>query len=185
MGDGRNRFPLERTPPPLPAVKLEPNSPIQPSNVFSDASVNGDCQHASEPPIDFATHVDTLMKAIQAKQKPDSQQRQLPAKVPALDDQEFGNATHSLSPQEKEGETKSRRRSKKRHQCTIPGCDKRFYQKTHLQIHIRSHTGDKPFVSPLSSSVVVVVHWTDLGEQVCNLAGCGQRFSQLGNLKVS
>jgi hypothetical protein len=46
----------------------------------------------------------------------------------------------------------------------MPDCNKSFYQKTHLEIHIRAHTGAKPFE--------------------CKAPGCGQRFSQLGNLKV-
>jgi uncharacterized Zn-finger protein len=29
----------------------------------------------------------------------------------------------------------------------MPGCNKSFYQKTHLEIHVRAHTGAKPFVS--------------------------------------
>lgn len=43
-------------------------------------------------------------------------------------------------------------------------CKKSFYQKTHLEIHTRAHTGIKPFV--------------------CREPTCGQRFSQLGNLKT-
>ena len=34
----------------------------------------------------------------------------------------------------------------------MPDCSKSFYQKTHLEIHIRAHTGAKPFVSPPSIS---------------------------------
>ncbi|KAF2484575.1 hypothetical protein BDY17DRAFT_248363 [Neohortaea acidophila] len=55
-------------------------------------------------------------------------------------------------------------KAKKRYLCDIPGCDKAFYQKTHLEIHTRAHTGIKPFL--------------------CKEPGCGQRFSQLGNLKT-
>jgi len=29
----------------------------------------------------------------------------------------------------------------------MPDCNKSFFQKTHLEIHIRAHTGAKPFVS--------------------------------------
>lgn len=36
---------------------------------------------------------------------------------------------------------------KRKHQCTLPGCGKLFTQKTHLDIHMRAHTGLKPFVS--------------------------------------
>jgi len=46
----------------------------------------------------------------------------------------------------------------------MPGCNKSFYQKTHLEIHVRAHTGAKPFI--------------------CKAPSCGQRFSQLGNLKT-
>lgn len=35
---------------------------------------------------------------------------------------------------------------KRKHQCTLPGCGKLFTQKTHLDIHMRAHTGLKPFV---------------------------------------
>ncbi|EMC97356.1 hypothetical protein BAUCODRAFT_68708 [Baudoinia panamericana UAMH 10762] len=55
-------------------------------------------------------------------------------------------------------------KSKKRYQCNVDGCGKAFYQKTHLEIHTRAHTGIKPFV--------------------CKEPTCGQRFSQLGNLKT-
>lgn len=38
---------------------------------------------------------------------------------------------------------------KKKYSCNMPNCNKTFYQKTHLEIHIRAHTGAKPFVSHL------------------------------------
>lgn len=41
---------------------------------------------------------------------------------------------------------------RKRYQCTIEDCNKSFYQKTHLEIHTRAHTGVKPFVSLLQTS---------------------------------
>ncbi|KAI1941233.1 DNA-binding transcription factor [Ophidiomyces ophidiicola] len=58
----------------------------------------------------------------------------------------------------------SKQKSRRKYECTLPNCRKSFYQKTHLDIHMRAHTGDKPFI--------------------CKEAGCGQRFSQLGNLKT-
>ena len=41
----------------------------------------------------------------------------------------------------------SRSGKKRKYTCTLPHCGKSFAQKTHLDIHIRAHTGDKPFVS--------------------------------------
>jgi hypothetical protein len=80
------------------------------------------------------------MKAIQAKQ-PES---------PQVTNKENGD--------------KPSQKPRKRYQCNMPGCNKSFYQKTHLEIHVRAHTGAKPFV--------------------CKAPSCGQRFSQLGNLKT-
>jgi uncharacterized Zn-finger protein len=40
-----------------------------------------------------------------------------------------------------------RNKTRKRYQCSMPGCHKSFFQKTHLEIHTRAHTGVKPFVS--------------------------------------
>ena len=52
----------------------------------------------------------------------------------------------------------------KRHLCPFSDCIKAFGQKTHLDIHIRAHTGEKPFT--------------------CSFPGCGQSFSQQGNLRT-
>jgi hypothetical protein len=37
----------------------------------------------------------------------------------------------------------------------MPDCNKSFYQKTHLEIHIRAHTGAKPFVSSCMLSSLI------------------------------
>ncbi|KAJ1886198.1 hypothetical protein LPJ71_009144 [Coemansia sp. S17] len=48
--------------------------------------------------------------------------------------------------------------------CTVSGCGKVFYQRAHLNIHIRSHTGYKPYA--------------------CPFPGCGKSFPQLGNMRT-
>jgi hypothetical protein len=48
--------------------------------------------------------------------------------------------------------------------CTYGQRNKSFSQRTHLLIHICSHSGEKP--------------------SLCGVPCCGQRFSQLGNLKT-
>jgi hypothetical protein len=109
--------------------------------------------------IAFATDVDSLMKAIQAKSTP-APQRPLPALTPTQRPEQtyYGNpfsngyATVPEKPMPPavaavpEEKPKSGQKEKKRYECDIPGCNKSFLQKTHLEIHIRAHTGDKPFV---------------------------------------
>ncbi|KAK9322624.1 hypothetical protein V1517DRAFT_322710 [Lipomyces orientalis] len=51
-----------------------------------------------------------------------------------------------------------------KYSCPEPGCGKVFNQKTHLDIHGRSHTGSRPYV--------------------CDVPNCGKRFSQRGNLRT-
>jgi hypothetical protein len=50
------------------------------------------------------------------------------------------------SPTEGKKDELKKVRQKKRYECLVPGCGKSFFQKTHLDIHSRAHTGDKPFV---------------------------------------
>merc|ERR1712228_673410 len=50
----------------------------------------------------------------------------------------------------------------KRHKC--PHCEYSAYRKCHLTSHIRTHTGEKPFV--------------------CSYDGCKKTFTQSGELKV-
>lgn len=119
----------------------------------------------------FGTDVDTLMKAIQAKsQEVDAkqQQHQLPSRdpvrpkiqapIPAPTSYRHSEASHSkfieggresvkceppIAPKDQiEGPV-----SKKKYKCDISGCSKSFFQKTHLEIHVRKHTGVKPYVS--------------------------------------
>ena len=47
---------------------------------------------------------------------------------------------------------------RRRYLCDVPSCSKVFTQKTHLDIHIRAHTGYKPYVilSTLDTSEIMV-----------------------------
>ncbi|KAF2804365.1 uncharacterized protein BDZ99DRAFT_544842 [Mytilinidion resinicola] len=142
---------METTPP----VKTEAASPIQPSQV--DAIYAADCKQTSsksDSNINFSTHVDTLIKAIQAKPKP-AQRQQQPSKILPHKPSLIRYTAPVTYPPEK------------RYQCSIPDCHKSFWQKSQLEIHTRAHTGVKPFLSTL-----------------CKEPSCGQRFSQLGNLKT-
>ncbi|KAJ5755283.1 hypothetical protein N7533_004826 [Penicillium manginii] len=140
------------------------------------------------PSIEFSTGVDVLMKAIQAKPSTSShptptphqhQHQQLLPSVQQLAPHGYPTPnpnpnpnpiyanTNAMSPPQclltNEGQL-SRSGKQRKYTCTLPNCGKSFAQKTHLDIHTRAHTGDKPFI--------------------CKEPSCGQRFSQLGNLKT-
>ncbi|KAJ5902478.1 hypothetical protein N7495_003006 [Penicillium taxi] len=156
-------------------------------NVKNQAQAQAQDQSPSD--VDFSTEVDVLMKAIQAK--PDSspvpQQTMIPLQVQQLAPQ--GYPSYPMSPPRSlltnEGQL-SRSGKKRKYTCTLPDCGKSFAQKTHLDIHTRAHTGDKPFVSMRKNKrneIRARGTGTD-GAQICKEASCGQRFSQLGNLKT-
>lgn len=97
--------------------------------------------------IEFSTEVDVLMKAIQAKPGSPPMQQSLP---PLQRLAPPGYPSYPISPPRclltNEGQL-SRSGKKRKYTCTLPDCGKSFAQKTHLDIHTRAHTGDKPFVS--------------------------------------
>lgn len=133
----------------------------------------------------FTTQVDLLMRTIQQKadeaaaaaaeqdgesqahSQPQSPRSQKPMQMQQpylVENQMFSQPTSPLSmtnQQQKEDDVEP---LQKPFACSMPGCSMKFWQKTHLEIHRRSHTGEKPYV--------------------CSYTGCGAHFSQLGNLRT-
>jgi hypothetical protein len=127
------------------AVRPE-RPPVIPTNECKDE------KSAAVAEIDFSTEVDILMKTIQSRPSPGIPQ------FPALQPPEAHS--NGLLPSYSNPPLPSRfvltvqdrmptpgTRSKRKYQCNLPHCGKSFSQKTHLDIHTRAHTGDKPFVS--------------------------------------
>ncbi|KAF4950705.1 hypothetical protein FSARC_13103 [Fusarium sarcochroum] len=108
--------------------------------------------------ISFETEVDELMKAIQRKADTQFDVGQQPL-TPGMSPVSEASLESQGTPAPMDSKV-----SRKRYVCNGPSCKKSFTQKTHLDIHRRTHTGDKPYE--------------------CDFPGCHLTFSQLGNLKT-
>ncbi|KAF1851143.1 uncharacterized protein K460DRAFT_28466 [Cucurbitaria berberidis CBS 394.84] len=164
-----NTFMVDR----IPIVKCESSSPVQSNPLFNHTSYATECKRSSSEPserssINFVTDVDTLMKAIQAKQ------------------------TNAPLREDSKEEPKVSKKPKKRYECHMSNCDKTFSQKTHLAIHIRAHTGAKPFdckapgcgqsFSQLGNLKTHERRHTGERPYSCDI--CGKTFAQRGNVRA-
>lgn len=92
---------------------------------------------------DIGTDVDTLMRAIQTKATLPAHKTHTPR---AYGHNVRASGSDSVSSAVKGG-IPIESKAKRRYPCRIPSCAKVFTQKTHLEIHMRAHTGHKPYVS--------------------------------------
>lgn len=173
----RQGFIIEEPSSQVTSIKSEPawNSPPGPPTYLSNCNKSSPTPGTTTGDVNFGTEVDTLMKAIQAKStnqpQPSATQQTLsvvgtpPTQNQLAEVCRTGNSNYSkLTLSCMQTESNNTKTGKKRYQCTIEGCTKSFYQKTHLDIHERAHTGVKPYS--------------------CKQPGCDRTFSQLGNLKT-
>lgn len=123
-----------------PAIKAEDDA----TSLFTQASRSLDSQSVDgQVTEDQSAGVDVLMKAIQSKCR--VQEGQLPsppATIPARRDDVGSVDSFSSSKSRKP----RRLRDEAFHQCQVPSCRKVFTQRGRLNVHIRAHTGDKPYV---------------------------------------
>lgn len=112
--------------------------------------------------VTVGADVDTLMKAIQSDAQQEKSQAQPSSSIeqnssvvgpPAFSPTSINYSNSTMEQNMDQRLTTSHRfqddkgSSKKKYECVVKGCDKSFFQKTHLEIHARAHTGVKPYVS--------------------------------------
>jgi uncharacterized Zn-finger protein len=105
------------------------------------------------PPVEFATPVDILMKVIQKRSDIDEAMKDSGSEQPGIKSEPQTMVSHQMHGlciyidvlQDNSGKNGDSIKDA-RYACPIKGCGKRFRQNTHLETHIRAHTGEKPYV---------------------------------------
>lgn len=112
----------------------------------------------SKDVVQFNTNVDQLMKTIQADEENMEDQQQLCTPAPSpRSELESGRSTPAMPVASSSGNARV-----KKYVCQGPNCNKKFSQKTHLEIHSRTHSGLKPYVSSYISCPVHSATLSDL-----------------------
>lgn len=136
--------------------------PKVPRTITANATVNPEDQ------VTFSTSVDMLMRVVQSKKETDDIVRTAEDRIrresttlspdysthssPSQQDHvmttdgEQAGSSDGCSNDYAPGGLKKRKNPVKKHVCGFQGCEKVFGQKTHLLIHRRTHTGERPYV---------------------------------------
>ncbi|KAH8663925.1 hypothetical protein BX600DRAFT_286937 [Xylariales sp. PMI_506] len=185
--DERNIYVEEQTQ--SPAIKREAQ-PQAARSVTVKGSPSGSSTPSSGPAEEHTyegnSALDVLMKAIQSKD--------------AVKDEEETSESGYQSPPHSEAGSRAptpeaaqpAKSIRKRVKCDWPRCRKRFAQSTHLKIHLRSHTGHKPYECEwpecgrfFSQRGNLKTHFRrHTGEKPFICESCGKRFAQRGNLRA-
>ena len=125
-------------------VKTETTSPRQKVPSLSSVPSNPE---SSPGTTETNTNVDMLVRTIQAKVNPKPGQGSAVSSPATAEKFDYGSlGSQPTSSVFWEASVRGTSNPRKRYQCDIPSCAKSFFQKTHLDIHMRAHTGHKPFV---------------------------------------
>lgn len=152
--------------------------PKVPRTITANATVNPEDQ------VTFSTSVDMLMRVVQSKKETDGIVRSAEDRIrrestslssevgyPAhsspsrqdhalTTDPEHTGSSDGCSDDYAHAGSKRRKNPVKKHVCGFQGCEKVFGQKTHLLIHRRTHTGERPYVRfpPISTLLALVTN---------------------------
>ena len=147
FSDNRNALVMSRE---RPSMKMESDSPRQMAEMLQ-ARPPATTALRSIHDSSFITDVDTLVRTIQTKAKPNSRSpqesaSQYPTQRTLTGCNGLDESTVGMTWEDPNSVVS---KSRIKYQCDIASCAKTFFQKTHLDIHMRAHTGYKPFVSNL------------------------------------
>ncbi|RYP50674.1 hypothetical protein DL768_003818 [Monosporascus sp. mg162] len=171
-------------------ASLAPDTPAAPKTIQPNVDDHGSNK------IVFNTEVDILMRAIQQK---------VEGEKPAVD---RGESNYPSPPHQDEAsfdsDSKSSNPEDKPYLCVVKNCGQRFRQRTHLQIHERMHSGERPYshenrhlnIRPFKCTRCDKCFLQKAGLRAhedfhkklkrfeCKLDGCAKKFGTRGNLKI-
>ncbi|KAL6854170.1 hypothetical protein J3F83DRAFT_487236 [Trichoderma novae-zelandiae] len=167
------------------ASSPDAQSPITPNALVASQLVSSKTLTYNETihPVDgvnFKTDIDELMRVIQKTQATEECQQIL---TPAQTPRNCATDTPVLRTQTG--------KPRKQWVCDGPNCGKAFVQKTHRDIHRRTHTGHRPYVCDMENCGLTFSQRGNLkthirrhtGEKPFSCAACGKCFAQRGNLR--